>query len=342
MSERLLLKIPLNSIILVAEKYSLLPLKVERISHGLVNETFKLETASGEKYVLQRLNPVFNAMTNETAYSVTVFLRERGFLAPSLVLTADKQISVSFGQRIWRLFTYVEGVVFQKISSPEVALSAGKILAKFHSLMHDFEALPPSDKVQAHDFERYLDHLRFIFSVYEKHRLFARVEPLYRRLDNLVRALAPLDLGSTWIVHGDPKISNIMFSETSLDAICMLDFDTIARMPVLLELGDAMRSWCNPLGEDSPNAYFDKELFQAALDGYQGSLGDRYNLLSSQQILLATVQIFLELASRFLSDAMEECYFGWDALVYGSRGEHNLVRAESQISAAESMMSLVE
>ena len=132
-----------------------------------------------------------------------------------------------------------------------------------------------------------------------------------------------------------------MFSDTSLEAICMLDFDTIARMPVLLELGDAMRSWCNPLGEDSPNAYFDTELYRGALDGYQGALADKCNVFSSEQILSATIRIFLELASRFLSDALEERYFGWDPLRYDSRGDHNLIRAESQISAAESMTQLV-
>ena len=335
------MKIPLDSIFFVSEKYSLLPLKVERIPHGLVNETFKLETALGEKYVLQRLNPIFNELTNEAVHSVTTFLKEKGFLAPSLVLTTDNQISVNFEQRIWRLFTYVEGVVLQKVNSPEIAASAGKILAKFHSLMHDFDPEALADRSQVNDFKQYFDHLGSVRFRLKNHRLFVDTQPLYRRLEYLVGALAPLDVGPNWIVHGDPKISNIMFSETAFEAICLLDFDTVARAPVLLELGDAMRSWCNPLGEDDPAAYFDRDFFQAALASYQGSIGDRYRLFSSQQILLATTQIFLELASRFLSDALEERYFGWDALTYRTRGEHNLVRAESQISGAESIMSLL-
>ena len=36
------------------------------------------------------------------------------------------------------------------------------------------------------------------------------MQPLYRRLEYLVDALAPLDVGPNWIVHGDPKISNII------------------------------------------------------------------------------------------------------------------------------------
>ena len=206
------MKKPLDSILFVSEKYSLLPLKVERIPHGLVNETFKIETTSGEKYVLQRLNPIFNESTNEAVRSVTTFLSEKGFLAPSLVLTTDNQISVNFEQRIWRLFTYVEGVVLQKVNSPEIAASAGKMLAKFHSLMHDFEPAALAERSQMHDFNKYFGHLGSVRFRLKKHRLFADMQPLYRRLEYLVDALAPLDVGPNWIVHGDPKISNIMFS----------------------------------------------------------------------------------------------------------------------------------
>ncbi len=39
-------------------------------------------------------------------------------------------------------------------------------------------------------------------------------------------------------------------------------------MPLALELGDAMRSWCNPFPEDSSSSLFNLELYEAALDGY--------------------------------------------------------------------------
>ena len=44
-------------------------------------------------------------------------------------------------------------------------------------------------------------------------------------------------------------------------------------------------------------------------------------------------RIALELAARFARDAMEERYFGWDPK-FGTRGEHNLLRAKGQYSLA--------
>ena len=48
----------------------------------------------------------------------------------------------------------------------------------------------------------------------------------------------------------------------------MVDFDTLNKMPVYLELGDALRSWCNPSGEDTADGYFSMAHCRAALNGY--------------------------------------------------------------------------
>jgi hypothetical protein len=45
-------------------------------------------------------------------------------------------------------------------------------------------------------------------------------------------------------------------------------------------------------------------------------------------------RITLELAARFGADALNECYFGWDPALAPARGEHNLMRAENQLTLA--------
>ena len=42
---------------------------------------------------------------------------------------------------------------------------------------------------------------------------------------------------------------------------------------------------------------------------------------------------------RFLVDALEEEYFGWDSNNFDSASSHNLVRAKGQISACESLLA---
>ena len=49
-------------------------------------------------------------------------------------------------------------------------------------------------------------------------------------------------------------------------------------------------------------------------------------------------QIALELTARFLADALNERYFGWDATRFATRGEHNLLRARGQWALHEAVM----
>ena len=69
-------------------------------------------------------------------------------------------------------------------------------------------------------------------------------------------------------MHGDPKINNLLFDAATGRALCFIDLDTLGRMPLPLELGDAFRSWCNPAGEDNRQSAFALDLFAAAVDGY--------------------------------------------------------------------------
>ncbi|HNC98496.1 MAG TPA: hypothetical protein PKW90_20360, partial [Myxococcota bacterium] len=101
-------------------------------------------------------------------------------------------------------------------------------------------------------------------------------------------------------------------------------------MSLEVELGDALRSWCNPVGEDSTDTFFDRSLFEAALRGY-GSLRP---LSAAQQDAIAggVERICLELAARFCRDVWEDSYFGWNAERFPSRPAHNLYRARGQLS----------
>ena len=56
--------------------------------------------------------------------------------------------------------------------------------------------------------------------------------------------------------------------------LCLIDLDTLTLMSWPLEMGDALRSWCNPTREDGHAlASFDLELFEAAVQGYRRTAG---------------------------------------------------------------------
>jgi Ser/Thr protein kinase RdoA (MazF antagonist) len=139
------------------------------------------------------------------------------------------------------------------------------------------------------------------------------------------------------IVHGDPKISNVMFSAEADRALCLIDLDTLARMPIALELGDALRSWCNPATEDAPEARFVPAFYAAAVEGYAAAA--RHLLRRDEWAAIAdgTLTITVELAARFCADALRERYFRWDERRYESSSAHNQARTRAQLAIAATL-----
>jgi hypothetical protein len=113
----------------------------------------------------------------------------------------------------------------------------------------------------------------------------------------------------------------------------------MAHMALPLELGDAWRSWCNPLGEDSRDTHFDLALFAAAWRGYARVMSTTLTGEERAHLVPGIATICLELSARFLRDVLEDRYFGWDASRFPSRAAHNQVRAEGQAALFRSLMA---
>ena len=154
---------------------------------------------------------------------------------------------------------------------------------------------------------------------------------------SLASRLIPLPTEPQRIIHGDLKISNLLFSEDLTEALALLDLDTMARSTLPIELGDALRSWCNPGGEDVGAVTFEAEYFRAALEGYAKEARGFLTQDERDALVLGALTISLELSARFCADALNESYFGWDKTRFASRSEHNLVRAQSQLLLARSI-----
>ncbi|PKN39894.1 MAG: hypothetical protein CVU63_13700, partial [Deltaproteobacteria bacterium HGW-Deltaproteobacteria-20] len=107
-----------------------------------------------------------------------------------------------------------------------------------------------------------------------------------------------------------------------------------------VELGDAMRSWCNPASEDAVEAEFDVTVFEAAMAGYGAACRQGAGPTEAEwrAVVPGVERVSLELAARFARDALEEAYFGWNPR-FGSRGDHNLLRARGQLALARSIRS---
>ena len=323
----------------VLKAYALDVVNITPITQGLVNLTLKLTSRHGERFALQRLHPIFGPGVNHNLERVTAHLAARGMLTPRLVRNRDGALAVEHDGARWRMLSWIEGRAFDFLAQPAQAAQAGALLARFHGLLADFAETLIIERAPIHEFARHRARLAAAQQEAPVHRLRDDVARAVDQLDAMRSAYAAPRGTPARLVHGDPKISNVLFDEAGSQALCLVDLDTLAHMALPLELGDALRSWCNPRREDDQAARIEMALFAAAVDGYGAAARNFITTDEVAALVPATFEIYLELAARFLVDALEECYFGWDAARYDSRGAHNLARARGQLSAATSLLA---
>ncbi len=319
-------------------EFNLEPVTVEPILMGNINRTFRVTSGAGV-FTLQVLNPIFSPKVNEDIEAVTAHLAARGMVTPRLVRTTKGMLWTTDGKgQVWRLLTHVDGTVLSSGTTSGHCRRAGELLGQFHVAVSDLEYSFCNVRTGVHDTKRHRRHLQEVMQSHKQHTAFYQVAAVGEEILARIGQLPALGELPQRIVHGDPKINNVVFSPTGA-AICLIDLDTLAKMSIPVELGDAFRSWCNPVGEDGSDPWFDLERFVAGLEGYaQGAKG----LLTAQEwagTSFMVETITLELAARFCTDALEESYFGWNKEVFSSASAHNLHRAKIQLGLARSVGS---
>jgi Ser/Thr protein kinase RdoA (MazF antagonist) len=222
------------------------------------------------------------------------------------------------------------------VCHPGHAGSAGALVGRFHLALQSLgDPLEPL-RLQVHDTPAHMRRLELVVATCDRHRLAADIRAtassVLEAWARYCSAYGDLALPER-PCHGDLKISNVRFDPTGERALCLIDLDTLGRLPLDAEVGDALRSWCNPSGEDTAAARVDLEVFTAAVTGYLGTA--TFVTTAERAGLVAGLRrIATELAARFCTDAYEESYFGWNPRVAPGRGEHNLLRARAQLALA--------
>jgi len=298
------------------------------IEAGLINQTLALTAPSGERAVLQRLHPVFAPAVNLDIAAVTAHLAARGLSTPLLLPTDDDALWVESGDGVWRMLSWIDGRAPAFVADPAMAGEAGRLVGRFHAALADLDHTYRSGRGQVHDTAAHLRRLEAALGAHADHRLYREVGTVAQRLLAQSEGLPDLRDLPLRHAHGDLKISNLMFDGQG-HGLCLIDLDTLTRMHWPLEMGDALRSWCNPRKEDQLSANLDLDLLAAAMAGYRATAGDLVNVEEWQVLISGLARICLELSARFLTDALNESYFGWDPGCYRGRGEHNLARGRA-------------
>jgi Ser/Thr protein kinase RdoA (MazF antagonist) len=303
------------------------------LTGGLINDTFVV--GDPPVAVVQRQHRVFSGEVNLDIDAITSHIESRGLITPRLIRTREGELWHTDDEgAAWRALTWVPGQTVDRLTDPKLAAEAGRLVGRWHAATADLEHKFHFTRPGAHDTPLHMSRLEAAIDLHRGHPLRDDVARLAEDIQGGWSAWAgTMDLPER-IAHGDLKISNLRFTEEGRGC-CLLDLDTMAYLPLAVELGDAWRSWCNPLGEDVASTEFRIDLFEAAAAGYLPE-----NPVPSderEQLVLGVERICLELAARFAADALHESYFGWNEDVAPTRGDHNLLRARGQASLAASV-----
>ncbi len=310
------------------------PVEIRPIPGGLLHRSFHVRVDETE-FVLQRVSEVFAPEIHDNIHRVTNHLAARGFTTATLLLTVDGKTSALLsGLGRWRLMPHLGGVSFKRVQSGTQAHSAGQLVGRFHAALLDFDERLAPMGIRYRDTPHSLRELRSALESHAAHRLAAEVYPIGERVLAAFEKLgSPVEVPDR-VIHGDLKLQNLLFESREGPgrdrALALVDMDTLMRAPLWVELGDAWRSWCNPSGEDTRDTRFDLSIFDESLAGFVEGLGQDLSRPERDSLATAPERITLELCARYVTDSLEERYFGWDESRFAGRGEHNAVRATGQ------------
>ena len=304
---------------------------VSRFGSGHINDTFKVETKSGTRYILQRVNTdIFPPeMLKDNVVRVTEHLAKKGV----------KSLVVKGYENPWRLYEFLEGYTSTDlVTNPAQAELVAGAFAKFQN---DCADLPPPrlgeiiPKVHnTVDRLRLLDEAAAADVKGRKAKVAEELAFVNARREEAAKIVTMMERGEIpeRITHNDTKINNVMLAPDGTNVV--IDLDTTMPGSALYDFGDMVRTSSAAAAEDEKDlskVYSKKEYFEALVKGYLAQAkflteAEKANLAFSGRLITLTIGI------RFLTD-----YLAGDTYFRTAYEDHNLVRCRTQFKMVKSM-----
>lgn len=319
--------------------------KVEQITNGLINKTFKV-FCTEKRYILQKINTGIFKNPNaiiQNHLKINKILSESDYPLEivDLIETKDGDFLYFHDENVWRMTNYIENALsFDKVSSPEMAYEAVQALSIFYAKLNS-NSTPELQEVLP-------DFLNFEKRIFDFHKSLeiATEERLQNAKDEINFILKHLDLPKKWknihkdgkipirVIHADPKISNILFNSQS-KAFAVIDLDTLMNGSLLYDFGDMVRSYTNISEEDNLDftQNFNSKIYEAIKKGFLEHLEEILTIDEVENLDLAAKTVIYIQAVRFLTD-----YLNNDAYYSTNYSLQNLNRTKNQINLLKGVM----
>lgn len=299
------------------------PAKVDirRLGEGNINDTF-LARSSLKVIVLQRINPRVFPYPDRLIHNLRIVRNhlqshtqqeEQRWKDTVLIPTLCGRESIRDKENnLWRALSYIEkSASFENVQSPLQATQTGWALGRFHKNFADLNV--EQLKIPLPGFHHLSTSLAKYDALNKPVSSSKKIQSCVESIEkNRTVALSLEEAAknghiTTTIIHGDPKIGNILFDQDTGKAMSLIDLDTIGPGFFQHDIGDCLRSLCNRGGELSPEntTEFDIELCQSTLQGYLGEVGELFTAVDYDYIYDGIRAITFELGLRFFTDYLQ-------------------------------------
>jgi len=317
---------------------------------GHINTTLKVEINLEEKqvFILQKINHQIFRKPEVIMNSIDVVnkhLKNNDYPYEILEIIPNLNgnfLSIDEEGGYWRMTKFIPNTYcVTKVDNKEQAFEAAKTLSVFYSKILDLDhSLIESSIPGFIDFEKRVnDYKKALEKASEERKNLAKdeisfVEEHIGLQDNFIENQKNGDF-PTRIVHADPKISNVLFDESTHKGKSVIDLDTLMPATILYDFGDMVRSYTNLREEDDPNPdnVFSREYYQAVKDGFMSHISSSLSIKEKENLDYAgQVVVFIQ-AVRFLTDFLDG-----DKYYKTNYPMHNLDRTRNQINLLKELL----
>ncbi len=321
---------------------------IEHIGTGHIHQTFLVKGLNS--YILQRVNK--NVFTKpeviaQNLRTASTFLKANypDYLFLSPIISIDEHEMVYDNENYpWRLFPYFDNTTtLNEVTSETQAYQAAKGFAQLTKNLKDIDTSlfkPTIEKF--HDLNwRYFQFQMALKKASSETKELAektiQTANSFAYLVDRYNTLINSNSLHTRITHNDTKINNILFSQLTEEAFCVIDLDTLMPGYFIYDLGDMVRTIVSPVSEeekDLSKITFRKSIYEALINGYLSQMHDILSQEEKQAIPFAGMMMTYIMALRFLAD-----FLNGNVYYHITYADQNLVRAGNQLRLLEILKS---
>ena len=314
---------------------------------GHINETYLVITASGKRYILQKISraafPDVEGLM-ENIVGVTEFLHQKNAdprAAMHIVKTTGGKSYLQREGDCWRVYDFVEGTVSLQIPETDRDFYESAVgFGRFISQLAEYPAATLHESIP--NFHNTPDRYRIFLDVLKRDPL-GRAKAVEREVDFVLEHQQEMAALQTMrsrgelpvrVTHNDTKLNNVLLDEKTHEAVCVIDLDTVMPGLAAYDFGDSIRFGAASAAEDEKNL----ELMTIDLGKYetfvQGFVSACRGLTEAEfgSLALGAKTMTMECGVRFLTDYLDgDHYFGIH------REGHNLDRARTQFRLVSEM-----